>query len=61
MRLARSQACEHVRRSSARARDPELLEKRLDLVIAAHNRNGSKRVHRRIKATQKIRKPGSCV
>jgi insertion element IS1 protein InsB len=44
-----------VRRTSARCRSLELLSKRLDITVAAHNRAGQRRLKRRAKATQKKR------
>jgi IS1 family transposase len=44
-----------VRRTSARCRDKDLLEKRIALAVAAHNRGGQRRLSRRLKTTQKKR------
>ena len=44
-----------VRRTSARCRSLELLSKRLDITVEAHNRAGQRRLKRRAKATQKKR------
>jgi IS1 family transposase len=44
-----------VRRTSARCRSLELLSKRLNITVAAHNRAGLRRLKRRAKTTQKKR------
>ena len=41
-----------VRRTSARCRNLDLLDKRIALAVAAHNRAGQRRLNRRRKATQ---------
>jgi IS1 family transposase len=44
-----------VRRTSARCRSLELLIKRLNITVAAHNRAGQRRLKRRAKTTRKKR------